>query len=132
VKWVGWRNGYRSKPKRAARVGRSIPTVEDLASKPSQSQFESVGRHMIHNCFKCLKELEPVSKEDNFPQCYAAVTFAARGNYGSTVFDPMDDRSSLVIMICDECLVRDKAQVTLLTTTTRLIDQYEQWIPDKF
>lgn len=52
------------------------------------------------NCFKCEKDLQSL---DTY-QPDRAVTFAAEGQYGSTVFDPMDG-SFLEIDICDDCLV---------------------------
>jgi hypothetical protein len=37
------------------------------------------------------------------------VVFHARGNYGSTVFDPLDG-TYLEVLICDDCLVEHKSK----------------------
>lgn len=50
----------------------------------------------------------PADIEQNQP--YAATVFRAYGQYGSTVFDPMD-RSFLEINVCDSCLVAHQDMV---------------------
>ena len=69
------------------------------------------------NCFKCEKELQSL---DTY-QPDRAVTFAAEGQYGSTVFDPMDG-SFLEIHICDDCLVLagDSGFVRIVQTNENL------------
>lgn len=62
-------------------------------------------------CFKCGKELQSALGETpgflpNQPS--GGVSFSTTGNYGSTVYDRLDSRSSyrkLELTICDECLV---------------------------
>lgn len=58
-------------------------------------------------CFKCDKTLERAFKDED-TQPWGATSFFSHGQYGSTVFDPMDE-SYLGVYICDECLV-DNAQ----------------------
>jgi hypothetical protein len=54
-------------------------------------------------CIACKKPLPNFAGEDsNHPM--NGLEFVTYGHYGSTVFDPMDG-SSLVINICDECVV---------------------------
>lgn len=57
------------------------------------------------SCIVCEKELESALPEkiQDVNQPYAGTTFFAYGQYGSTIFDPMDG-SSLEINICDDCL----------------------------
>ena len=53
-------------------------------------------------CIVCKRHLENFDNgEVNHPK--GAVVFSARGNYGSTVFDPMDE-TYLEVNICDGCL----------------------------
>lgn len=68
------------------------------------------------SCFVCDAKLEPAlsypgSAEINQP--YAATTFYAYGQYGSTVFDPLD-ASYLELNICDECLVQNAKKQNVL------------------
>lgn len=60
-------------------------------------------------CFKCDKVLERAF-EDVEHQPWGATSFYSHGQYGSTVFDPMDD-SYLGIYICDECMVENAQEV---------------------
>lgn len=53
-------------------------------------------------CIVCRKDLKNLpTGEDNHPS--DGVAFQSHGNYGSTVFDPMDG-TYLEINICDPCL----------------------------
>lgn len=80
-------------------------------------------------CFVCGRGLVPVSLHAAI-QCDDAVMFEAHGNYGSTVFDPMDGRKSLLINVCDACLVQRRDRVHLVTTE-RPLPTYtsETWQP---
>lgn len=60
-------------------------------------------------CFKCGKVLERVFSDLEY-QPYGATSFYSHGQYGSTVFDPMDE-SYLGIYICDECMVENAQDV---------------------
>lgn len=82
----------------------------------------------VRRCFKCGGELELVHK-DTPDQCHGGVTFETHGNYGSTVFDPVDATMSLVIVICDDCLVAGRTEVAQLVEK-RQLPTYERvaWI----
>ena len=55
-------------------------------------------------CIVCRKDLGDIpSGEQNHPK--DGVVFQSHGNYGSTVFDPMDG-TYLEVNICDPCLVQ--------------------------
>jgi hypothetical protein len=63
-------------------------------------------------CLVCGSALEPVSPECENQPHYATV-FSARGQYGSTVFDPMDG-SYLELNVCDRCLLEAAARGQVL------------------
>lgn len=54
-------------------------------------------------CIVCRTKLESVVPEFDNNQPYKGTTFMSHGQYGSTVWDPMDG-SFIQINICDECL----------------------------
>jgi hypothetical protein len=65
-------------------------------------------------CFVCGKKLKTaIPDETNLPfgatinLPFGATVFKTYGNYGSTVFDPMD-QSFLELNICDECLIKNR------------------------
>lgn len=61
-------------------------------------------------CIVCNRDLEPAISEDDetVNQPYGGTTFNATGQYGSTVFDPIDEpgprRPYLEINVCDACI----------------------------
>jgi len=64
------------------------------------------------NCLICNKELE-FDYEDIFekesyyiPGILDGVVCESLGNYGSSVFDPIDEDEILQFYICDECIVK--------------------------
>lgn len=58
------------------------------------------------NCIVCKMDMPSLLEgEPNHPN--GGVVFQARGNYGSTVFDPFDG-SYLEINVCDTCLLTAK------------------------
>ena len=68
-------------------------------------------------CIICGKELEQImSGSYNHPN--HACVGQSYGNYGSTVFDPMDG-SFLEFNICDPCLIAHKKSI-------RIVDQTEE------
>lgn len=82
-------------------------------------------------CFTCDRELTPVwpSSEGQFED---AVMFETHGNYGSTVFDPQDTRYSLLIQICDLCLVERKDRVKMILTERPFPKiTYSGWEPEQ-
>lgn len=85
----------------------------------------------MSKCFVCSKDLEPCW-EGSDAQFNDAIMFTARGNYGSSVYDPVDSRRSLLINICDACLVERRDHV-LEATEDRPIPTvaFTSWNPDK-
>lgn len=55
-------------------------------------------------CIVCGTELAPATNFDH-NQPYKGTVFHTQGNYGSTVFDPMDG-ARLEVNICDTCLTQ--------------------------
>lgn len=57
----------------------------------------------VLGCIVCRKALDSVHQEaENHPD--GAVVCTTRGNYGSTVFDPMVRPHRLEFNVCDDCL----------------------------
>lgn len=86
-------------------------------------------------CFRCGKDLEPANGEMTHNQPYAGTIFRAKGQYGSTVFDPNvwgPAREFLDINICDECLLQNRAQVlhTVLPDDPPPAGTTATWEPD--
>lgn len=92
-------------------------------------------------CIRCGKRLESAIRDDrpewqpeNQPS--GGTTFIARGQYGSTVFDPESHRFSaefLEINVCDECMVgvAKTGRVLHGVTPRPLLPDYEPWtLPD--
>ena len=73
-------------------------------------------------CFCCEKEISPVfTRENNSSdinqQPDDAIGFVSNGNYGSTVFDPMEF-SVIAINICDDCIKSKMEKSHFITITT--------------
>lgn len=88
-------------------------------------------------CFGCGQALSPALEELDHNQPYGATIFRAHGQYGSTVFDPMNWGSGvekfLEINICDTCLVIGANKV-LYTEQAMLKPQTLKratWVPPK-
>lgn len=79
-------------------------------------------------CFRCDKVLESVF-DDETEQPYEATSFYSFGQYGSTVFDPMNNFESLKVDICDACLVAHKEKVKHLIKTTTVTYDSTPWVP---
>ena len=73
---------------------------------------------MIKKCFKCNVTLESSISSDEDQELdeptLNSIAFISHGNYGSTIFDPMDG-SYLEIYVCDQCLVNFKNKVYHIT-----------------
>lgn len=69
------------------------------------------------NCFKCLKELELAfpdgNKFENTKEPSHGLIFSGPGNYGSRVYDPTMSAPSLVVWICDDCIIGNKELVQM-------------------
>jgi len=59
-----------------------------------------------YRCFFCNKEIYSNIGDDNVTvnEIAGGLCFCAYGNYGSTVFDPIENDEFLRIIICDECV----------------------------
>lgn len=84
---------------------------------------------MIYKCFRCERTLVP-SLADDEPAPYCGVLFGAHGNYGSGVFDPVTPSGpTLLISICDECLLLHRNLVTAQEELQRTEYSYRPWKP---
>ena len=62
----------------------------------------------LDRCFCCNIELATsCGDEKDWP----ATIFEATGNWGSTVFDPFNGESRLIIRICDKCVVKKQHKI---------------------
>lgn len=85
-------------------------------------------------CIVCGHKPEPVDhgpQADVVNQPYGATVFDTHGQYGSTVFDPIDAPECLEINVCDMCLRERKDRVLLRVDTRRVESKYEWWEPDE-
>jgi len=58
------------------------------------------------DCIRCGCVLPPALPGDHGNMTASGgVLFRGAGNYGSTVFDPIDGGGNLVIAVCDACLL---------------------------
>ena len=62
-------------------------------------------------CIVCGKKLPNVT-DDSENQPSGGTCFQSHGQYGSTIFDPMDG-SYIEIIVCDECLMRYRNRVMI-------------------
>jgi hypothetical protein len=67
---------------------------------------------MAKRCLICETEI----KSDDVTVCDATV-WKSHGNFGSAVYDPLDDRVFLEAFICDACLIRKKGFVEEVVVT---------------
>lgn len=72
-------------------------------------------------CIICNKALPHAFDLDDHNQPYGGICCQASGQYGCTVFDPMDG-SYLEFNICDECLV-NKANAGVILIGRRVYDE---------
>lgn len=88
--------------------------------------YFSYGTRYCKPCIICSKQLETVdaSSDHVADQPQGGTNFTARGNYGSTVFDP-NGREHLSINICDECLKLKAEQgvITHVKERQRVVDE---------
>lgn len=77
--------------------------------------------HMSVPCIVCNKALPHAFDVDEHNQPYGGISCQASGQYGCTVFDPMDG-SYLEFNVCDECLV-EKADAGVILISRFLYDE---------
>jgi hypothetical protein len=73
--------------------------------------------------------------KDNFTILHGALECRAYGNYGSTVYDPMDSRTYLRFNLCDNCVRKLSAQgliqeATVLPQPSKIT--YKRWVYDEY
>lgn len=80
----------------------------------SKENWEKDYNSPKNHCFVCgyfVKPHLPPSKDKNYGMMWGdGLFFRATGNFGSTIFDPMDDQF-LEIIICDACVVDRQASL---------------------
>jgi len=85
-------------------------------------------------CISCGKELEAVDSISKTNQPYEGTVFHGFGQYGSTVFDPMNGRDYLELNVCDGCLVSKarEGKVLLGQKVQRVVEStpLTPWDPD--
>ena len=74
----------------------------------------------IVKCLCCKKDLETFMPGDKpygfgFP-VYDGVCFTSPGNYGSTEYDPFNEKEKIAIFICDQCLIKNISGVIRFET----------------
>lgn len=69
-------------------------------------------------CIVCGRELDPAFGEEfqDGNQPFGGTVFVAHGQYGSTVFDPMNN-NYLEVNICDGCLVKATKNEAVIINT---------------
>lgn len=100
--------------------------LNDLMDKQNQKHVAYV--HILP-CIVCGVVKEPVFKDGvglstpRYPeqwehQPYGATTFYTHGHYGSTFWDSFDGEQ-LVVCICDDCLRKNHARLTVIKEKRR-------------
>jgi len=76
---------------------------------------------MNKRCLICEKAIEAddVAVRD-------ATIWTSRGNFGSTVYDPVDGGSYLEALLCDECLRRKKGLIeeVVVRQVTEVVERH--------
>ncbi len=57
------------------------------------------------SCIRCGRAFVPSGPEGDDTPPGDGLLFISYGNYGSTVYDPMDSQEYLLIVLCDQCAV---------------------------
>lgn len=68
-------------------------------------------------CIVCDQPMTRVQQDGYEWQANDGLIGEARGNYGSTVFDPITGTVTLFFVICDECMVEKASQGRVLVLT---------------
>lgn len=93
---------------------------------------EQVAPPMI--CLCCGKALEPAERGSTDPLTppSGATVFFSHGNFGSTLWDPVDDYQHLEVFVCDECLAGRTERAWHVTAGARRPNNtYRTWDPKK-
>jgi len=86
-------------------------------------------------CIRCEKELDldshcDESEPDVWFIVHEGLIFRARGNYGSTQYDPMNGYEYLEMFLCDECLIAKGHLVTRVKYKTEKVCLREETFTD--
>lgn len=63
-----------------------------------------------------LDQVEKKLKMDSWHVAYGGIICRSRGNFGSTIFDPMTSDEFLEFYLCDKCVKRKARQITRVVT----------------
>lgn len=107
----------------AKAAGHAVDSAFAVACRRLGLPVESAARivNMIElepapiRCIVCKKAMKNIfsADEDNYNQPNDGLTFSTIGQYGSTVFDPMDS-TFLEITVCDPCITQAGADGDVL------------------
>jgi len=79
-------------------------------------------------CLVCGKELEQIDS-GSFNHPNNACACYTHGNYGSCVFDPLNDYHLLEFNVCDECLVKYKDSIRLVIRQHHTTEEVHDFDP---
>lgn len=71
-------------------------------------------------CIRCGKALTPSGPDFASTPPGDALIFMARGNYGSTIYDPQSEMEYLIVVICDPCVVAQAAGGNVMRVQKRV------------
>lgn len=76
-------------------------------------------------CIVCDREIEGINNGPDYTgnQPHGATTFVSHGQYGSTIWDPMDG-SYIEINVCDECLAEKHPHINTGRSTRPVVLEY--------
>jgi hypothetical protein len=87
-------------------------------------------------CICCNKTLEHDSCEihqyTNNGCLYGGLICHVSGNYGSSVFDPIDNDNYLELYICDDCITIHAQKIKHVTTKVKVVDDSSTEMLDKY
>ena len=72
--------------------------------------------------------------KDEFTMLHGALECRAYGNYGSTIYDPIDSRTYLRFNLCDNCMTNLAVkgliqEATVIPTPSKI--KHQRWSPDE-
>jgi hypothetical protein len=65
----------------------------------------------VVECIVCNKRLDNTFAQEGNVQPMDGLRFRTYGHYGSTVFDPVTTGESLVIAVCDACILENHNRI---------------------
>ena len=79
-------------------------------------------------CFACGKKLLAAIKKNTNNQPSGAVCFRAPGQYGSRLFDPMNDNEYIEVNICDACLKKNAKKALYYVKHSNTVESFTKYI----